>query len=226
MQTTNIMTQKTNLKFVLLAVAALGLAATAPAQSTGAAAPAPAAAPGTGTGLLGQTYSGLSYGYTDLAGTSLNQQSLRFEYNQPLNTGFDLKLGYTGAHTSLFAGTNRDSQQSFDANAIAFIPETNWGRPYVSVGAGWLWTKDAGVRDNSFLYRFETGVEYQVTSELAVTPWVAYVDAPSLTGPVRNRWNYGVKANYWLTHSWGLEAGLGRDNKTDMTYSAGVNFRF
>jgi len=225
-QTTNIMTQKTNLKFVLLAVAALGLAATAPAQSTGAAAPAPAAAPGTGTGLLGQTYSGLSYGYTDLAGTSLNQQSLRFEYNQPLNTGFDLKLGYTGAHTSLFAGTNRDSQQSFDANAIAFIPETNWGRPYLSVGAGWLWTKDAGVRDNSFLYRFETGVEYQVTSELAVTPWVAYVDAPSLTGPVRNRWNYGVKANYWLTHSWGLEAGLGRDNKTDMTYSAGVNFRF
>ena len=226
MQTTNIMTQKTNLKFVLLAVAALGLAATAPAQSTGAGAPAPAAAPGTGTGLLGQTYSGLSYGYTDLAGTSLNQQSLRFEYNQPLNTGFDLKLGYTGAHTSLFAGTNRDSQQSFDANAIAFIPETNWGRPYLSVGAGWLWTKDAGVRDNSFLYRFETGVEYQVTSELAVTPWVAYVDAPSLTGPVRNRWNYGVKANYWLTHSWGLEAGLGRDNKTDMTYSAGVNFRF
>ncbi|HTX64488.1 MAG TPA: hypothetical protein VMD31_01840 [Opitutaceae bacterium] len=220
------MTQKTNLKFVLLAVAALGLAATAPAQSTGAGAPAPAAAPGTGTGLLGQTYSGLSYGYTDLAGTSLNQQSLRFEYNQPLNTGFDLKLGYTGAHTSLFAGTNRDSQQSFDANAIAFIPETNWGRPYLSVGAGWLWTKDAGVRDNSFLYRFETGVEYQVTSELAVTPWVAYVDAPSLTGPVRNRWNYGVKANYWLTHSWGLEAGLGRDNKTDMTYSAGVNFRF
>ena len=224
MQTTNIMTQKTNLKFVLLAVAVLGLAATAPAQSTGVT--APASAPGTGTGLLGQTYTSLGYGYTDLAGTSVNQQNLRFEYNQPLNSGFDLKLGYTGAHTSLFAGTNRDSQQSFDANAIAFIPETNWGRPYFSAGAGWLWTKDAGVHDNSFLYHLETGVEYQVTTELSLTPWVAYVDAPSLTLPVNNRWNYGVKANYWLTHSWGLSAGLGRDNKTDMTYSAGVNFRF
>jgi len=224
MQTTNNMTQKSNLKLVLLAAAALSLAATAPAQSTGAAPPAPASGPGTGTGLLGQTYTSLGYGYTDLAGTAVNQQSLRFEYNQPLNTGFDLKLGYTGARTSLFAGTARNSQQAFDANAVAFIPETNWGRPYFSVGAGWIWTKTAGARDNSFLYRLETGVEYQVTSALALTPWVAYVDAPSI--PVNNRWNYGVKANYWLTHSWGLSAGLGRDNKTDMTYSAGVNFRF
>jgi len=222
------MNQKFNLKTLLLAAAALSLAATAPAQSTGAdtPAPAPAAAPGTGTGLLGQTYTSLGYGYTDLTGTTVNQQNLRFEYNQPLNTGFDLKLGYTGARTSEFAGTLRNSQQSVDANAIAFIPETNWGRPYLQVGAGWIWAKDAGVHDNSFLYHLETGVEYQVTAAFSVTPWVAYIDAPSLTIPVNNRWNYGIKTNYWLTHSWGVGVSLGRDSQRDMTYGAGVNFRF
>jgi opacity protein-like surface antigen len=220
------MNQKSNLKILLLAAAALSLAATAPAQSTGASPPAPAAAanPGTGTGLLGQTYTSLGYGYTDLTGTTVHQQGLRFEYNQPLNTGFDLKLGYSGARTSEFLGTQRNSQQSVDAAAVAFIPETNWGRPYLEVGAGWIWTKNAGVRDNSFLYHLETGVEYQVTTDLSLTPWVAYIDAPSI--PVNNRWNYGIKTNYWLTQSWGVGVSLGRDNKRDMTYGAGVNFRF
>lgn len=218
------MNQKSNLKNLLLAAAVLSLAATAPAQSTGASTPAPAPAPG--TGLLGQTYTSLGYGYTDLTGTTVNQQNLRFEYNQPLNTGFDLKLGYTGARTSEFAGAQRNSQQSFDASAIAFVPETNWGRPYFLAGAGWLWAKDAGMRGNSFLYHLETGVEYQVTTAFSVTPWVAYVDAPSLTIPVNNRWNYGIKTNYWLTHSWGVGVDLARDNKRDMTYGAGVNFRF
>ena len=92
------------------------------------------------------------------------------------------------------------------------------------VGAGWIWTKNAGVKDNSFLYHLETGVEYQLTSALSLTPYVAYVDAPSIT--VNNHWNYGVKTNYWVRDQWGVGAGIGRDNKRDMTYSAGVNFRF
>jgi len=226
MQTTNTMNQKITMKSLLLAAAVLSLAAVAPAQSTGASTPAPAAGPGTGTGLLGQTYTSLGYGYTDLTGTTVNQQNLRFEYNQPLNTGFDLKLGYTGARTSEFAGTQRNSQQSFDANAIAFVPETNWGRPYFQVGAGWLWAKDGGARDNSFLYHLETGVEYQVTTAFSVTPWVAYVDTPSLHLPADNHWNYGLKTNYWLTRSWGVGVDLARDNKRNTTYGAGVNFRF
>jgi opacity protein-like surface antigen len=215
------MTQKITMKNLLLALAALGLAASVSAQTTAAAAPTPG--PGTGTGLLGQTYTSLGYSYDDLSHSSVNLQGLRFEYNQPLNTGFDLKLGYTGARTSEFSGT-RDRQQSFDASAIAFIPETNWGRPYIDVGAGWIWTRNAGVNDNSFLYHLAAGVEYQLTSALSLTPYVTYLDAQSIT--VINHWNYGVKSNYWLTNQWGLGVGIGRDNKQDMTYSAGVRFRF
>jgi hypothetical protein len=216
------MTQKITMKTLLIAAAALGLTAAAYAQNTGASVPTPA--PDTGRGLLGQTYVSLGYGYTDLTGTKVNLQGLNFQYNQPLNTGFDLKLGYTSVRTSQFDGTLRNIQNSFDASAVAFVPQTNWGRPYFEVGAGWIWTKDAGVKDNSFLYHLETGVEYQLTSALSLTPYVAYVDAPSIT--VNNHWNYGVKTNYWVTDQWGVGAGIGRDNKRDMTYSAGVNFRF
>ncbi len=140
-QPTNDMTQKITMKNLLFALAALGLAAPVSAQTAAdsaspptptAAAPAPG--PGSGRGLLGQAYTSLGYSYDDLAHSSVSLQGLRFEYNQPVTPGFDLKLGYTGARTSEFAGA-RDQQQSFDASAIAFIPETNWGRPYVDAGA-------------------------------------------------------------------------------------------
>lgn len=224
------MTQKITMKNLLFALAALGLAAPVSAQTAAdsaspptptAAAPAPG--PGSGRGLLGQAYTSLGYSYDDLAHSSVSLQGLRFEYNQPVTPGFDLKLGYTGARTPEFAGA-RDQQQSFDASAIAFIPETNWGRPYVDAGAGWIWTKNAGVDAHSFLYHLAAGVEYQLTSALSLTPYVAYLDAPSVA--VVNHWNYGVKTNYWLTDQWGLGAGIGRDNKQNMTYSARVNFRF
>jgi hypothetical protein len=216
------MTQKNTIRTLLLAITAvLGLAAAAHAQTAGAGIPAPA--PDTGKGLLGQTYVNLGYGYMDLHNTSVNLQALRFEYNQPLNTGFDLNLGYTNAWSSRFSGT-RNTQQSFDANAVAFMPGLPWGRPYLGVGAGWIWTKSSGVKDNSFLYQLETGVEFQATAELSITPFVKYLDATSLD--VSNKWSYGVKGNYWVTNQWGLSASLARDNKVNTTYAVGMNFRF
>jgi hypothetical protein len=216
------MTQKTTIRTLLLAiVAALGLTVAASAQSTGAGIPAPTAQ--TGKGLLGQTYVGLAYGYTDLNHSSVNLQGLSFVYNQPLNKGFDFSLDLGDAWSSKSSGSHT-RQQSFGASAIAFIPDQAWGRPFLSVGAGWFWTKTAGVNDNSFLYDFETGVEFQATRELSLTPFVSYTDATSLH--VDNKWGYGVKASYWVNDQWGVVGGLGRDNKSNMTYSAGVVFRF
>jgi hypothetical protein len=216
------MTQKNTIRTLLLAIiAVVGLAATAHAQTAGAGIPAPA--PETGKGLLGQTYVGVGYGYTDLNNSSVNYQGLSFSYNQPLNTGFDLNLDIGNAWSSEFSGV-RTRQQSFEAAAVAFIPDRAWGRPFFSVGAGWLWVKTAGVSDNSFLYSFDTGVEFQATRELSITPFVSYTDATSLH--VNNKWGYGVKAHYWMTDQWGVAGALSRDNKSNMTYSTGVTFRF
>ena len=216
------MTQKTTIRTLLLALAAvLGFTASAAAQTTGASTPAPSTE--IGKGLLGQTYVGLGYGYTDLNHSSVNYQGLTFSYNQPLNTGFDLNLKVGDAWSPQYSGV-RTRQQSFEAAAVAFIPDRAWGRPFISVGAGWLWTKTAGMSDNSFLYSLDTGVEFQATRELSITPYMSYTDATSLH--VNNKWGYGVKAHYWLTDQWGIIGALGRDNKANMTYSTGVTFRF
>jgi predicted 3-demethylubiquinone-9 3-methyltransferase (glyoxalase superfamily) len=92
------------------------------------------------------------------------------------------------------------------------------------VGAGWIWAKAAGERDNSFLYTADTGVEFQVTKALSITPVVSFTDASSLH--VNNKWGYGVKAHYWVTDQWGVSAGIGRDNMVNTTFSVGTTFRF
>jgi hypothetical protein len=206
------MTKKTNIKTLLLvAVAAFGLTVSANAQSAG-------------TGLLGQSYVGLDYSYSHLHSTPVsNVQGFSFEYNQPLNTGFDLNLGMDDDWSSRFAGT-RARQQDIGAQAIAFIPDLTWGRPFIGVGAGWVWTKAHNVRDNSFVYTGDAGVEFQVTKELSLTPLVSFTDTASFH--TDNKWAYGVKANYWITSQWAVTAAVMRDNMVNTTYSAGLNFRF
>jgi len=214
------MTKKIIIKTLLLA-AALGLARSLFAQGTPASAPAPAAE--TGKGLLGQSYVNLGYHYTDLHQSSVNYQGLSFEYNLPLNTGFDLSLNAGDAWSSTTLGGHA-RQQTISASAIAFSPDLSWGRPYIGVGAGWIWAKNPGVISNSFLYGLQTGVELQATNELSITPYLSYTDASSRQ--VDNKWSYGVKANYWLTSQWGLTGGISRDNKLNMGYSIGTTFRF
>jgi hypothetical protein len=82
----------------------------------------------------------------------------------------------------------------------------------------------SGDRDNSFLYKIDTGVEFQVTKALSVTPVVSFTDTTSFH--TDNRWAYGVKANYWITSQWGLTAGVMRDNMVNTTYSVGTTLRF
>lgn len=217
------MTKKITIRTLLLAmVACSGFAVSSFAQSPGASAPAPAT--DTGRGLLGQSYVGLDYGYTELHRNPVSDlQGINFEYNQPLNTGFDFNLGLGDTWSSQLDGT-RDRQKTVDASAIAFVPDLTWGRPFIGVGAGWTWTKASGVRDDSFLYKLDTGVEFQVTKELSITPVVSYTNPTALH--VDNKWGYGVKANYWITRDWGVTAGIMRDNVVNTTFSVGTTFRF
>lgn len=214
------MTQKITMKNLLLAAAlCLGAAATASAQTSAAGQKTTAS----GTGLLGQTYVGLDYGYINLPDTCVNAQGLKFEYNQSLNTGFDLNLSYAGSRTEKFA-TRRNTEQVVDASAIAFIPEYSWGKPFIGVGAGWAWTKTNGAKDNAFQWNGQAGIEFQVTRAWTVTPYVKYTISDVYD--TAHLWNYAVKTNYWITKQWGLQAGVDHTNHQAWAYSAGVNYKF
>ena len=217
------MTKKTTMKLVFLSVAVLGLALSASAQSSDASPPAPTPAPASGTGLLGQTYAGLTYTYTDIPNTSLNNQGLRFQYNEPVSTGLDALFTYEGDRSARFDST-RNTFEQVGAAAVAYLPEFARAKPFVLFGAGWIWTHAWGVANNSFAGQIGTGVEFRLSSPFVLTPYVTYTDAKVFAG--RHRWNYGVKANYWLSDHWGVTATVDRDNHQDTGYGAGVNFRF
>ncbi len=221
----NIMNQNITLKSLLLvATAAFGLAATARAAEGAANAPAtPPPAVTTADGLLGQTYAGLSYSFINLHHSPVNADSFGFEYNQPLNPGFDAVFNYDWTQSGVMAG-DRAREQALSAALRAFSTNYSWGKPYVDAGLGYDWTKFAGVKDHSLAWIGEAGVEFQVAPAVSVTPYVRY----SLTRGFdqQDNVNYGVKANYWVTKQLAVTVGLDRNNNHDMTYRLGANFRF
>jgi len=209
---------KNKITSIILAAAALGLTVSAHAAD-----PAPAAPAADPLGLLGQTYAGLSYSFINLHNAPVNADSYGFEYNQPLNTGFDAVFNYDWTQSGVVAG-DRAREQALSAALRAFSLSYSWGKPYVDAGLGYDWTRFAGVKDHSFAWIGEAGVEFQVAPAVSVTPYVRY----SLTKGFdeQDNVNYGVKANYWVTKQLAVTAGLDRNNDHDMTYKLGLNVRF
>lgn len=222
------MKQKLPLKSFLLAAAfSLGLAASARADDSVVVtqqSDVSAAARTTGDlSLLGQSHATLTYGYIDLDGTSTSADRYAFEWNQPLNDGFDAVLSYDYLQSGLFGGS-RVKQHTLAASLRAFSTAYSWGKPYLEAGAGYVWQRFAGARDDSWLWSVGAGVEFQVLPRATVTPFVKYADVPDLAN--EGRWNYGVKGSYWLDRNWALTAGFSRDDEQNSEFTVGTNFRF
>jgi len=174
-------------------------------------------------GLLGQVYGTLTYDYIDLDGPATHADSYTLSSNQPLAFGLDGVLGYN--FTQWGAGSGARTNQNTLTGAIrAFSTSYNWGKPYVEAGAGYTWVRAAGAKDNSFVWEGAAGVELQVAPRATVTPFVQYTNAPDLAGG--NKWNFGVKANYWIDSQWSVTAGLARDNHQNTAFTLGTHFRY
>lgn len=211
------MNQNITLKSLLLvAAAAFGLAASARADGN----PPTAAA---ADGLLGLTYAGLSYSYQSLDRSPVNADSYGFEYNQPLNPGFDAVFNYDWTQAGLLAG-DRAHEQNLAAALRAFGTSQSWGKPYLEAGIGYDWMKFAGARDHSFEWIAGAGIEFQAAPALTITPFVRYTRTNGYAD--KNTADYGVKANYWVTRQWAVTGGISRNDRQDMTYRLGANFRF
>lgn len=218
------MKQNITLKSLLLvATAAFGLAASAQAGEGPMTEPAQPVSSATSLGLLGQTYAGLSYSYLNLDNSPVNAASYGFEYNRPLNPGFDATFTYDWAQSGPIAG-DRAHEQTLTAALREFVTTQSWGKPYVEAGVGYDWLRFAGTKDHSFVWLVSAGVEFQPTPVLTITPFVRYTRTGGYSD--EDTVNYGVKANYWVTRQWAVTAGIDRNDDQDMTYKIGVNVRF
>ncbi len=208
------------LKFLLVATAlTLGLAVHADD-----ALPAEKAAPVAGNvGLLGQVYATLTYNYINLDATSVHADKYSLSVNQPLAFGLDGMLGYDYSQTGNIAGF-RQRQHTLSGALRAFSTSYNWGKPYVEAGIGYVSSRYAGNGDDSFLWEVASGVEFQVAPATTVTPYIQYLDTPGLPGG--GKWNFGVKANHWVTSQAAVTVGIERDSDQNMMFTFGTNFRF
>ncbi|MBS0663505.1 MAG: hypothetical protein JSR48_09580 [Verrucomicrobia bacterium] len=213
-------------KYLILAAAAsLGLALSASAQTAAAATSAPAPVVDHGAGLLGSGYTAVTFRYTDLDdGPPSALRGVAVEFNQPLQAGYDFKLGYSWARAS--ADPIRLTDQDLNAGVVAYT-NLDWGRPFVQALAGWEWQRGRGASDSSFAYTLGTGVEFAVAPALALTPYLNFVRA---TGFNRSEADYGVKATYRVNRQWSASVGWEYNDvmhhKDRQTYTIGVNYHF
>lgn len=205
---------------VLVAASSLGFGMSALADS----APPPSATSSEPSlGLLGQTYAGVSYSYVHLDHSPVSADRYSFEYNQPLAAGFDAVFNYDRTQNGLLAG-DRGYGQNLDATLRAFSTSYAWGKPYLEAGVGYDLTKFGGVNDHSFAWIAGTGIEFQATTALTVTPFVRYTETNGFAD--HHQVDYGVKANYWVTRQLAVTAGLSRNDDKDLSYKVGFNVRF
>ncbi|HNC23801.1 MAG TPA: hypothetical protein PLU52_06305 [Opitutaceae bacterium] len=213
-------------KYLILAAAAsLGLVMTASAQSTVETASAPAPVVENSAGLLGSGYTAVTFRYTDLDdGPPSALRGVAVEFNQPLQAGYDFRLGYSWARAS--ADPIRFTAQDLNAGVVAYT-KLEWGRPFVQALAGWEWQRGLGSSDSSFAYTLGTGVEFAVAPAFALTPYINFVRS---TGFNRSEFDYGVKATYRVNRQWSASVGWEYDAvshfKDRQTYSVGVNYHF
>lgn len=220
------MKQNTTLKsFILAAALTLGGSAAALAQASDVAVPNPADA--NKSGLIGSRYTLVEYQYANLTGWGADEtHGFAVSYNQPLNQNFDVSLNYDWARAEIgrFHGIEQQAEV-----ALTAYTTLEWGRPYATVGAGWVWDRvnPGSLHDDSFAYRVGVGMEFLPAPKFAVTPFVNFERATSYNS---NEIEMGAKVSYELTKSWSLDARAQwvdvRDESDYSEYAIGASYRF
>ncbi len=219
---------------------ALGLAISASAQTMQAPVAGtsdPSATPvATGPGLVGANYSQLSYGYQKQEGSPSDLRDYEFLSNGNVfnNGSMGADANFTYDYVDGAAYGFSDHRDEAQLGLTGFLEET-WGRPFITGDAGMAWQRAGDVSRKSFAYSGIGGVEFQVLSSLALTPFVEYQAEPHLYNhelPVANfedhLVDYGVKATYDLTQAWNasVTADLDQHSEKDWGLRGGVGYRW
>ncbi len=218
-----------------MSVFAFGLAASAYAQSAPGASDAPPSAD-PGPGLVGSSYSGVSYGYQEQEGAPYALHDCEFVANgSALRTG-DWGLDGNLTYDYLFGEANGlfDHVNNTEVGLTNFVTRS-WGRPFATTDAGYAWERDGDVSRRSFAYNLTGGVEFDVLRCFALAPYVDYQAEPHLynheipTASLPDHVTYyGVMATLPLAGKWKASLGLDTDqySRDDVGYRAGVSYAF
>ncbi|HVU32556.1 MAG TPA: hypothetical protein VHE61_03925 [Opitutaceae bacterium] len=206
-------------KNTILALGLLAAAGVSNAQTTATNSAAP-------VGLLGQTYSEVNFGVSDITHYSPNAYSLGVAGNAPVSPFLDLGAGY---NYSWIGGADRGHGNTLSGGATLY--KTFAGvKPFVGAAVGYQWTTFTYGRDEQAVWGATVGVEIPV-SVITLTPRIVYADDFRGANRSQQSTSYEVEANYWVTPKAGVFAGLGytdvrRSSLDSWDYSVGARFKF
>jgi hypothetical protein len=231
-------------QFIALAlVLPFAAAAQSNADTPGASANLPSSQPVTPTpeaaptyGLLGESYSGVDFGYLKNSGSPGEYRDYGFASNTNFQREDDWGLdgGFNYDYTTGDGNGFHDYRNEFEFGGTGFLSDS-WGRPFVGLGAGWAWQHAGGISHGSFAYSARAGVEFQVLRRLVLTPYIEYQAEPRLHNNLApmvdfpNRlWNFGVMATYRLTDRFSATVGfdVNQYSARDLGYRAGLAYHF
>lgn len=176
-------------------------------------------------GVLGQSYSEVHFGASDITHITKDQYGLGVLANVPFTPYLDVNAGYDYAWLN---GTGHVNS----VNASAIVHTTFRGvKPFVGAGLGYDWQRwIGGGKDDLTTWGLTAGVEIPV-SAVTITPRINFADDFRDSASSSQQTTYAVEANYWLNKSWGVFGSVGytdvnRSSFDAWDYGVGARFKF
>src|SRR4051812_17166425 len=155
-------------------------------------------------GLLGQSYSEVHFGASDIKNCSKNQYGLGVAANVPVTPYLDLGAGYDYGWVS---GVGHFNGVTGGATVYKAF---NGVKPFAGAALGYQWTRWGGVngKDNQTVWGLAAGVEIPAGA-VTITPRIVFADDFESPRNSSQQTTYEVEANYWATKTVGVFASVG-----------------
>ena len=170
---------------------------------------------------LGETYTGLEYGYIrakDRVPRVLHRYG--FVSSKPLQPNVDAAFRYN--FTSGSAAGVRVRQHDFAMSFTGYLPH-GLVTPYLQGDLGWAWTRAAAVRDSSVAWLVGAGAELQLNRHFSLTPYINYREIKYTSNGTLH---FGARVGHRLNRDWSARFTVESDDDNTMEFGLGVHRRF
>jgi hypothetical protein len=174
-------------------------------------------------GLIGETYTGVEFGYTHRTdGPPDVMHRYGAIVSQPINdelnhTDAAVRYNYTRSSANGILGQAHE----FAASLLHYVP-VGGVKPFIEGQLGFAWTRGA-TDGNSVMYAGTAGVEMLMSPRVALTPFAQFKSMPRLHDDV---WNYGAKLTFRVERGWSASVGIHFVDADGAEFTLGIQRRY
>lgn len=174
-------------------------------------------------GLIGDTYTGIEFGYTH---RSDGPPDVLHRYGAIVSRPIDDELVHTDAavrynYTRSGANGLINQTHEFAASLLHYVP-VGGAKPFLEGQLGLAWQRGA-VHQSSVAYAAGAGVELLLAPRVALTPFAQFKSLPRFHDDV---WNYGAKLTFRAERGWSVTVGVQFVDTDGAEFTLGVQRRY